>query len=86
MEPKGKTPFRIAGLWISSILRNSLVSCSQMFYTGPSPELEQSKGRDVAQAVNYRLLTATARVRTQVRSCGICGGQNGTGAGFHLVS
>jgi hypothetical protein len=38
--------------------------------------------RAIAQAVSRRLLTASARVRAQVWSCGICGGQSGTGAGF----
>jgi hypothetical protein len=42
-------------------------------------------GRATAQAVNRRLPTAAARVRTQVRLCGICGGQSGTGAGFLRV-
>jgi hypothetical protein len=32
-----------------------------------------------------RLLTAAARVRAQVKSCGICGGQSSTGAGFLQV-
>jgi hypothetical protein len=35
-------------------------------------------GRDIAQAVSRR-------VRTQVRSCGICGGHSGTEEGFLLV-
>jgi hypothetical protein len=35
--------------------------------------------------VHGRLPTAAARVRSQVRSCGICGGQSGTEAGFLLV-
>jgi hypothetical protein len=35
-----------------------------------------------AQAISRRLPTAAARVRAHVRSCGICGGQSGTGAGF----
>jgi hypothetical protein len=40
------------------------------------------QGRAIAQAVNSRFPTAAVRVRAQVRSCGICGGQSGTGAGF----
>jgi hypothetical protein len=44
-----------------------------------------SIGRAVAQTVSHRLPTAAARVRDLVRSCGICGGQSGTGAGFLRV-
>jgi hypothetical protein len=36
----------------------------------------------LAQAVNRRLSTEPARVQARVRSCGICGWQSGTGAGF----
>jgi hypothetical protein len=43
------------------------------------------KSRAIAQAVVCRLPTAAARVRAQVRSCGICGGQSGSGAGFFRV-
>jgi hypothetical protein len=42
-------------------------------------------GRAIAQAVSRRLPTAAARVRFQVRSCGICDEQSGTGAGFLRV-
>jgi hypothetical protein len=41
-----------------------------------------SVGRAIAQAVSRLLPTAAALVRAQVRSCGICGGQSGTEAGF----
>jgi hypothetical protein len=43
------------------------------------------QGGTTAQAVSRRLPTAAARVRSQVRSCGICGRQSGTGVGFLLV-
>jgi hypothetical protein len=42
-------------------------------------------GCAIAQAASRWLPTAVARVRARVRSCGICGGQNGTGAGFVRV-
>jgi hypothetical protein len=42
-------------------------------------------GRAIAQVVSRWLPTAAARVRSQVRSCGICGGQSGTGASFLQV-
>jgi hypothetical protein len=45
----------------------------------------QSVGRDIARAVSRWLTTAAARVRARVRSCGICSGQSGTGAGFLRV-
>jgi hypothetical protein len=41
--------------------------------------------RAIAQAVSRRLPTVAARIRAQVRSRGICGGQSGTGAGFLRV-
>jgi hypothetical protein len=43
------------------------------------------RGYAIAQAVRRRLPTAVARIRSQVRSCGICGGQSGIGAGFLRV-
>jgi hypothetical protein len=36
----------------------------------------------IAPAVSHRLPTAAARVRAQVGSCGICGGNSGTGPRF----
>jgi hypothetical protein len=42
-------------------------------------------GRAIVQAVSRRLPTAAVQVRVQVRSCGICGGQSSTGAGFIRV-
>jgi hypothetical protein len=39
-----------------------------------------SYGRAIAQAVSRRFPTAAARVRAQVRSCGICSEKSGTGA------
>jgi hypothetical protein len=36
----------------------------------------------VAHAVSLRLPTAATSVRARVRSCGICGGQYGTGGRF----
>jgi hypothetical protein len=47
--------------------------------------LNEACGRDTAQAVSRRLPTAASRVRSQVRSSGICDGQSGTGAGFLRV-
>jgi hypothetical protein len=44
--------------------------------------IKVTNGRVIAQAVSRRLPTAAARIRAQVRSCRICGGQNGTGTGF----
>jgi hypothetical protein len=41
--------------------------------------------RAIAQAVSRWLPTAAARVRAQVWSSGICGGQSGVGAGFLRV-
>jgi hypothetical protein len=42
-------------------------------------------GRAIAQAVSCWFPTAAARVRAQVWSSGICGGQSGAGAGFLRV-
>jgi hypothetical protein len=42
-------------------------------------------GRAMAQAVSRRLPNELARVRAQVRACGIYDGQSRTGAGFLRV-
>jgi hypothetical protein len=39
-------------------------------------------GRPCHSSGSCRLLSTTARVRSQVKSCGICGEQSVTGAGF----
>jgi hypothetical protein len=58
------------------IRESSNVKCSK---------LSQEVGRDIAQAISRRLPTAAALVRAQVTSCGIRGGQSGTGPGFLRV-
>jgi hypothetical protein len=51
----------------------------------PSKSFRINSGRAIAQAVGRWLLTVAARVRARVSSCGICGEQSGTGAGFLRV-
>jgi hypothetical protein len=48
------------------------------------PKLTYHIGRAIAQAVSRRLPKAAVRIRARVRSCGICGGWSGTGAGFQF--
>jgi hypothetical protein len=60
--------------------------CDPRSRVKPLPvELLILMGRATAQAVSRRLPTAAARVRAQVKSCGTCGGQSGTRAGFLLA-
>jgi hypothetical protein len=40
---------------------------------------------NIAQAVSHWLHTAAVQVQSQVKSCGICSGQSGAGAGFLIV-
>jgi hypothetical protein len=47
--------------------------------------LTYAEGRAIAQPVSCRLPTAAARVRAQVRSCGICGERSGTVTDFLRV-
>ena len=42
------------------------------------------EGCDMSRAVSRQLLTAEVRIRTQVSSCEICGGQSGRVTGFSL--
>jgi hypothetical protein len=55
-----------------------VTKCDEACFTG-------NLGRALTQAVSRRLPTAAARVRAQVRSCGIFGEQSGTAAGFLRV-
>jgi hypothetical protein len=55
---------------------NFTLVCNSKFY---------GNDRDLAQAVNRRLPTAAAWVRTLVRLCGICGGHSGAGVDFLRV-
>jgi hypothetical protein len=43
-------------------------------------------GRAMAQVVSHQPLTMEAQVHARVNSCGIFGGQSGTGTGFSLSS
>jgi hypothetical protein len=47
--------------------------------------LAKKGGCAVAQTISHQLPTAVGQIRAWVRSCGICGGQSGTGAGFLRV-
>jgi hypothetical protein len=64
---------------------NSRPHCQLHFrivYGTAAKTLLQTRGLAIAQAVSRRILTAEPRVRSQVNTCGICGGQSGTGTGF----
>jgi hypothetical protein len=50
--------------------------------SNPLLPIRKYRGRAITQAVSHRLPTAAARVRAQLRACGICGGQSGTGQVF----
>jgi hypothetical protein len=62
------------------------LSCSQ----GPAIHKKDKSSSDphalsdcaIAQAFSHRLTTSEARVWSQLRSCGVCGGQRGSGAGL----
>jgi hypothetical protein len=48
-------------------------------------EVCRAGGGAIARAISRRLPTTAAWVQVQIRSCGICGEQSGTGAGFLRV-
>jgi hypothetical protein len=70
--------FRPYRTFLPQTLKRYDLSCEKSQHSSNSTR----QGRAITQAVSRRLPTAAARVRAQVRSCGICGGQSGTGAGF----
>jgi hypothetical protein len=45
-------------------------------------KFDVGEGHIIAEVVSHQLLTAVAQVQSQLRSCGICGGQGGAGASF----
>jgi hypothetical protein len=48
-------------------------------------QLTRFWSRALAQSVSHRLVTAEARVRSQVSPCGVCSGQSGNETGFYRV-
>jgi hypothetical protein len=64
---------------------NSIVLLSNKFKSAKCDIKSTRSYRAVAQAVSRRLPTAAARVRVQVRSCEIFGGQSDTGTCFLRV-
>jgi hypothetical protein len=64
------------------------IGCSDRLFFFVSYRLYRAKwyaGCVVAQVVSCWLPTVAAWVQAHVRSCGICGGQSGTGPGFLQV-
>jgi hypothetical protein len=73
-----RTPSRL-GHWTADLLTSLLAGWLSKRLT------YYHLGRAIAQVVSRWLPTAAARFRAWVRSCGICGGQSCTGAGFIRV-
>jgi hypothetical protein len=61
---------------ITSLQRNEGTD-GRMDTQGSAALREIPKGRATVHAVSSRITTAAARVESQGRSCGICGGQSG---------
>jgi hypothetical protein len=58
---------------------------SVFFQWSNKVEVTRPDSHAIAQADSRKLPTAVVWVQAQVRSCAICGGQSGTGAGFLQV-
>jgi hypothetical protein len=89
-EVNGKTDFNRIGkgelAWYSEGSRkNEGTGTGMCGYGTRRGSIVSPLGRAIAQAVSRQLPTAAAWVRPRVKSCGICGGQSGTGAGFLRV-
>jgi hypothetical protein len=91
-----KTEIRTGNLWNTSLERYHYTSLFGAHWSLTKSVLVMAINNDlfmfISQVVNQiykpaasKLPTAAARVRSQVRSCGICGGQSATGAGFLQV-
>jgi hypothetical protein len=69
-------PCSVAYLFLCIILAHIFKICNLV---------TEKVGCAIAQVVSHRLPRAAAWVQAQAKSCGICGGQSGTGAGFLQV-
>jgi hypothetical protein len=67
------------------IMKYLLLFLLNVFGINFEAKLYRLVDRAIAQVVRRWFPTAAVRARAQVRSCGICGGQSGTGAGFLRV-
>jgi hypothetical protein len=78
-------PTALQGVTAHSTMHLELykVACSRIAQS--NSDYGPGEGRAIAQAISRRLPIAAARVRAQVRSRGIYGGQSGTEAGFLRV-
>jgi hypothetical protein len=63
-------------LHLKKILKNLYGLCFGLMTT---------KSFVIAEVIGHHLVTMVAWVQSQVRSCGICGGQSGIGMGFLQV-